>query len=435
MMKRIACIICSVLLLCSLTLSLAGCGAQSTPEPQPEPPSGGTTVKLSGDLMQGVTAGTPAGVEDLAADGAQLADFALRLFKAGQEEGKNTLLSPLSVLCALAMTANGAVGETRDQMETVLGMKVGELNEYLYTYMRDLPADESCRLSLANSIWFTDDDSFAVNTDFLQTNADYYGAGLYKEPFNDETCRAINNWVKEKTEGMIPEILDRIPQDAVMYLVNALAFKAEWMEPYTEENVRKADFTRADGKKQEADFLYGRENTYLETPNAAGFMKYYAGGDYAFAALLPNEGVSVEEVVNSLTGEQLHSLLTEPMGGVVVNTAIPKFETKYSTELSQVLCGMGMPIAFDGNRADFTALGIADWNIFISRVLHKTFISVTEKGTEAGAATVVEMMKNTAFMPPQEIKTVYLDRPFVYMLVDLRTGSPFFIGAMTDLTA
>jgi len=424
MMKKALCMILSVLLLCAIPLSMAGCGATHEKAPR-------KTV----DLMADVTALTPAGVSDLAMDSARLTDFAVRLFQAGEKAGENTLISPLSVLCALAMTANGAKGETRAQMETVLGMKVEELNEYLYTYMKDLPRGEKYKLSLANSIWFTDDESFVVNRDFLQTNADYYGADLYQAPFTPETCKAINNWVKEKTDGMIPEILDRIPDDAIMYLVNALAFEAEWEAPYREHQVREDVFTREDGTEETVEFLYDREPAYLETVNATGFLKYYAGGQYAFAALLPNEGVTVDELVESLTGAQLHELLTHPVSGPV-ETAIPKFESEFSTELARVLADMGMPLAFDGNRADFTALGTADENIYISRVLHKTFISVAEQGTRAGAATVVEMAKNTSVGPDmKEVKTVYLDRPFIYMLVDCRTGMPFFIGTMMDPAA
>ena len=434
-MKRAICLILSVLLLCAAPLGLAGCGAQPGPAATPEQPAEHpeqTGTSQVADLMKGIAAHTPAADVDLTAGSVRLADFAVRLFRAANEEGKNTLVSPLSVMYALAMTANGAREETLAQMETVLGMKAEELNRYLCAYGRSLAGDEFGRLDLANSIWFTQDDSFQVNADFLQTNADYYGADVYQAPFTQETCRAINDWVKEKTRGMIPEILDRIPSEAVMYLVNALAFEAEWVEPYRENAVREGEFTREDGGRDTAEFLYARENSYLETDNATGFIKYYKGGQYAFAALLPREGVTAAELVSSLSGEALHQLLADPEI-VPVDTAMPKFETRFSTELSQVLTDMGMPLAFDGDRADFTALGRADENIYISRVLHKTFISVAEQGTRAGAATVVEMAKNTAFMPPEEIKTVCLDRPFVYMLVDCDTQTPFFLGTMMDV--
>ena len=433
MMKRGMCLLLSILLLCAMPLGLAGCGGQSVPEPLDGPGSWNIPspedVAVT-DLMQGIAARE--NTAEATADGEQLADFAVRLFRACSEAGENTLVSPLSVLYALAMTANGANGETLAQMETVLGMDVNTLNECLDALRRGLEGSEDGVLSLADSIWFTEDESFQVNTEFLQRNADYYGADLYQAPFNDATCRAINDWVKEKTHDMIPEILDRIPSDAVMYLVNALAFEAKWAEPYLEHQVREGNFTREDGTRSTAELMFCREHDYLETDNAAGFIKYYAGGRYAFAALLPNEGVTVAQLADSLSGEALRELLMNPTH-VPVDTAIPKFEAKYTAELSRVLSDMGMPLAFDGELADFTALGTADENIFISRVLHKTFISVAEQGTRAGAATVVEMAKNTAFMPPEEIKTVFLDRPFIYMLVDCETYAPFFLGTMMDV--
>ncbi len=413
-MKKLVCIACSILLLFSMTLGLVGCGAK---KPQ--------------DLTHGVHANTPTVTDDPALANAAATDFALRLFLAGQQEGENTLLSPLSVLCALAMTANGAQGETREQMEQVLGMDVEMLNGYLYTYIRNL--EKNSALHLANSIWFTDDERFTVNGDFLQTNADYYGADLYKTPFDDAACQAINDWVKEETHGMIPRILDRIPPNALMYLVNALAFEAKWEEVYMDVQVREGQFTTEDGQKRSVDFMGSMEHAWLETDKATGFMKYYDGRQYAFAALLPGEGVTVQELLDSLTGAELHELLTHPKDAYV-ETRLPKFETGFDTELSEVLSAMGMPAAFNDSQADFSALGHSDaGNIYISRVIHKTFISVAEEGTRAGAATVVEIADGAMLIEDQ--KTVTLDRPFVYMLVDVETGTPFFIGTMMDPAA
>ena len=194
------------------------------------------------DLMDGITPNEIAAAESLGEQNPSVTDFAVRLFKASEESGKNTLISPLSVLCALAMTANGAKEETLAQMESVLGMTKDELNIYLYSYMKKLPSGEKYKLSLANSIWFTDDERFKVNRDFLQTNADYYGADIYKSPFDQKTCKEINKWVEDNTDGMIPEILDEINSEAVMYLVNALAFEAEWAEIYEEGTIRDGKF-------------------------------------------------------------------------------------------------------------------------------------------------------------------------------------------------
>ena len=416
MKTRISLVIISLLLVCAMAVNLTGC----------------TMEVQAKDLMDGITPNQVNALDDLGSQNADVTDFAIRLFKASEESGKNTLISPLSVLCALAMTANGAEEETLAQMEEVLGMTTEELNLYLYSYMQNLPQGEKYKLSLANSIWFTEDERFTVNQDFLQTNANYYGADIYKAPFDKQTLKDINNWVKQNTDEMIPEILDQIPSEAIMYLVNALAFEAEWSEIYEKHQVKDGEFTKEDGTKQDVKFMYGSEGTYLEDEKATGFMKRYKGGKYAFVAMLPNEGVSVSEYIASLDGESLNALLANPQYATV-HTSIPKFETEYKVEMSEILKSMGMTEAFDMYNADFEGLGTStDGNIYISRVLHKTFISVGEKGTKAGAATIVEM-KDGAAAEPTEPKEVYLDRPFVYMLVDCENNIPFFIGTMMDV--
>lgn len=395
----------------------------------------GCVAKIhAADLTEGITPATPDVPETAINDGApKAADFAVRLFKQSCENGKNTLISPLSVLAALSLTVNGAKGETKAQMEQVLGMSTDELNRFFYAYMKALPNTNKYKMRLANSIWFTSDESFTVEPAFLQTNADYYGASAYKTPFDKSTLNDINNWVKQKTDGMIPDILDRIPANAVMYLVNALAFEAEWAEIYEKDQVHEGTFTREDGAKQNVDFMYSTEGFYLDGGNASGFIKYYSGGKYAFAALLPEEGLTVNDYVASLDGEALLKMLAAPQV-VPVEAKLPKFETEYSTEMSEVLKAMGMPGAFDPAFADFSGLGTSKaGNIFISRVIHKTFISVAEKGTKAGAATVIEMKAESADPFFEDQKYVLLDRPFVYMLIDTETNIPFFIGTMMDV--
>lgn len=407
----------SLLLVLAMAVNMTGCSAEVQAK----------------DLMAGITPQKVSTQDDPGSKNADVTDFAVRLFQASEKSGENTLVSPLSVLCALAMTANGTEGETLEQMEAVLGLTAEELNLYLYSYVENLPQGEKYKLSLANSLWFTEDKRFTVNQDFLQINADYYGADIYTAPFDDQTCKDINNWVKEKTDEMIPEIMDQIPPEAVMYLVNALAFEAEWSDIYEKHQVRDGKFTREDGAEQKVEFMYGSESVYLEDGKAAGFIKYYKGGKYAFAAMLPNEGVSVSDYIASLDGGSLNAMLADPQY-TAVETSIPKFEMEYSVEMSEILKEMGMPRAFDPDNAEFGRLGTStDGNIYISRVLHKTFISVGEKGTEAGAATVVEMLDGAAEVDPQEPKQVYLDRPFVYMLIDCENNIPFFIGTMMDV--
>lgn len=414
--RKITLTVISLMVLLSLALNLTGCAMPVQAE----------------NLMDGVVARPVALSGNTDSGNANVTDFAVRLFKAANENGKNTLISPLSVLCALAMTANGAEEETLSQMEAVLGMSKNQLNLYLYNYMNSLPQGDKYKLSVANSIWFTEDPRFVVNRDFLQANADYYGADIYKAPFDRQTMTDINNWVKRETDGMIPKVLDKIPEEAIMYLINALAFEAEWSSVYEKHQVRDGEFTKEDGTKQDAKLMYDTVGRYLEDEKATGFIRYYKGNKYAFAALLPNEDVSVSEYVSSLDGARLNALLSDAEYRTV-RTAIPKFETEYDTEMSGILQSMGMTDAFSIETADFGGMGTwSEGNIYIGKVIHKTYIQVGERGTKAGAVTVVEM-DGAMGADPTEIKEVYLDRPFVYMLIDCENNVPFFIGTVMDL--
>ena len=237
------------------------------------------------DLMKGITPEKNSGraADDAFKNGA--ADFAVRLFQTTWEEGKNSLISPLSVMLALSMTANGAKGETLAQMEALLGgdIPIGELNEYLHAYVGSLPSSEKAKLTLANSIWFKDS-GFTVEEDFLQRNADYYGAAAYKSAFDEKTLRDINSWVKENTDGVIDKIVDQMDPYAVMYLVNTVLFDAEWQNIYRKHEVRDGTFTAIDGAKRTVSMMYSNESLYLDDGKATGFLKPYNNG-YSFAAL------------------------------------------------------------------------------------------------------------------------------------------------------
>lgn len=413
------------------TLCLAaGCGSVKDRSDSDQPIS---AENLMSDVKQNSDHGSKTDCDcapvEMATLNPQVTDFSVRLFQNSLEAGKNTLLSPISVLTALAMTANGAEGDTLAQMEEVLGIPKENLNHYIESYMYQLPTADTYKLSMANSIWFKDDEKmFQVNEDFLQLNANYYHADIYKAPFDESTLTDINNWVKNETDEMIPTILDRIPEDAIMYLVNALAFDAKWQEPYEEYQIRDGVFTTEEGVETDVTMMHSEEFVYLEDDMATGFIKYYDDRSYAFAALLPDEGITVEEYVDSLNGEHLNELLANPER-IPVFATMPKFESEYSVEMSDILIGMGMVDAFDANVAEFPYIGtVSDGlSIVISRVIHKTFISVTETGTQAGAATVVEMRAEGA-MEIQEFKEVVLDRPFVYILIDCENNIPLFIG-------
>ena len=372
--------------------------------------------------------------ESLYEDGTlALSDFGVRLMQECFADDKNVLISPLSVISALGMTANGAKEETYVQMEKVFRMEIPVLNVFLKEYRENLPSGKKYKMNLANGIWFRDSGDFTANEDFLQTNETYYNAGLYKAPFDVSTKDQINAWVNKNTDGMIKSILNEIPIDAVMYLVNALAFDGEWQTIYNESRVHDKEFTTENGRKQNVTMMYSEEKAYLEDEQAQGFLKYYADRKYAFVGLLPKDGVTVGDYMTGLDGEALQNLLDNQVD-VKVNAGIPKFKLEYDVEMSDVLKAMGMTDVFDPNSSNLSALGeSANGNLYVSRVLHKTFIEVDERGTKAGAATAVEVKCESAMLEPEEVKTVILDRPFVYMIIDCEKQVPIFIGTMMNM--
>lgn len=434
-------VVTSLLLVGVLIVNLTACTnkpIQSTDPTEIQDP--GPAAVQGTDLMEGTTPREVSGRETDDTFKTALMNFSLELFKASASELKNEnqdgntnlLISPLSVQLALAMTANGADGSTREEMETLLGgtLSIEELNEYLYSYVQSLPSGEKYRLEIADSIWFRDE-GLSVNKDFLQTNADYYGAQAYQSAFDGQTAKDINNWVSEHTDGMIEQIIEgEIPYDAVMYLINALVFDAEWETPYNAEDIREGTFLSVGGEKRTVDMMYSAEARYLDDGRATGFIKNYSQGKYSFAALLPNEDVNIYDYIDSLTNEELLRLI-ENAQEASVDVCMPKFSYSYELSMEDMLSALGMPTAFDSAKADFSKLGAADnGNIFIGEVLHKTFISVDELGTKAGAVTSV-MMKNESIALSQY--SVTLDRPFVYVIIENSTGLPVFMGTVMDI--
>lgn len=357
--------------------------------------------------------------------------FAIRLLQETAEDGVNTLVSPYSVTQALAMTANGADGDTLTEMENTLGgVKLDSLNRYLYTQRINQPDTDDCKLLTANSIWVRD--SYPVADSFLQTNANFYDAAVFRAPFDDTTIRDINRWSDTNTDHMIPRLIEELSPNDQMALINAVVFDAKWSMPFdSETQVRDSVFTAADGKEQKARMLCGDVDYYLEDEHATGFVKKYASGNYAFAALLPEEGMTTSEYISTLSAEGLVKMVTK-RDTTPVSIQLPKFSYSYDIKLNDALGNMGMPSAFDEVKADFTRMhtGGPESDVYISYVKHKTFISVTEEGTRAGAVTAV-MMANKGIMMDQ--KSVILDRPFVYAIVDLRSGVPVFIGTVESL--
>lgn len=363
-------------------------------------------------------------------------EFALNLMRetCKGHEGQNMLVSPYSVMQALAMTANGAAGQTRTEIEQTLGgLPIDSLNESFSTFQKNLPSSDDSKFQSANSIWVREnDDQIKLKPDFTQKNADYFGADTFLAPFDKSTVSEINGWCSDHTDGMIPEIISgEIPPAMKLFLINAVCFDAKWKEKY-KDDPKPQDFFAANGETQTAQMMYSTEKTYLCDEHAVGFIKPYIGGSYAFAAILPEEGMTPEAYLETVTPEGLHELLAVEAERKV-RAGLPKFTYDFSEELSGSLKSMGMPTAFDGHNADFSEMAeLRDPldRLFISSVLHKTHIEVDKKGTRAAAVTKVEMRMNVSI---ETIEEVILDRPFVYMIIENKTKLPVFIGILNEI--
>lgn len=362
------------------------------------------------------------------------ASLAAELLKRCRDgEGDQVLVSPLSVLTALTMTANGADGETLAQMERVLGggMEIAELNRQLFRFYAGLSSAEDAFFSSANSVWVSP--HFRVEDGFLNTVGNLYFSEVIRKDFTEsDAAELVNRWCEANTKEMIREVVtpDDFSVDTMLLLVNALCFDAKWEQQYDEENeILKGVFRGTDGE-QEDDFLYGIEwMDYLEGETETGFVKPYKGGKYAFAALLPKSG-GLSAYLKTLDGGKWLSLL-ENAETCSVETKIPVFRQESDLKLKDALTAMGMTDAFTGD-ADFAPMGVCDDGsaVKIGKVIHKTFLELNNEGTRAAAVTAV-IMERESFEVGD--KTVVLDQPFVYAIIDVSTGLPIFFGTCENV--
>ena len=339
--------------------------------------------------------------------------------------GDNLLLSPLSAADALCLTMEGAAGETRQQMETVLGEA-----ETMGGYFSTIRGASGEQLTMADSVWIRNDPALSVNDNFLAIAAGNYQAEVYSAPFDEDTCSDINTWVKNKTDGEIQNLIDKIYDSDMLYLINTTLFDAKWQDEYEDNEIRDRDFTTVSGETTQVKMMYSDEHTYLENDFCTGLLKYYEGKDYAFVGLLPDDNVTISQLVDRLDGDTLHELINGRISAEV-EAGIPVFTGDTKLDLAKILPDMGMPLAFSSG-ADFSDMATYDGqNLYIDRVIHQTRIEVNEQGTKAAAATQVAMTSGAADSSSNR-HTVILDRPFVYMIVDMEQEIPVFIGVMTD---
>ena len=365
--------------------------------------------------------------------------FGLDLYQTLRSQDGNLILSPFSVSLALAMTYAGARGETETQMADVLNF--GPQDQVHNTFNAlDLALEESpivldkdqepMQLSIANSVWA--EQTFTFLPDFLDTLSVNYGAGIQLMDFinsPDPSRKIINQWVSDETKDKINNLLpeNSITSATKMVLVNAIYFKADWLSPFDANDTYDSTFKLLDGSEVTVPMM--GQQLYIPYFVGDGYAVAelpYAGESAVMTLLVPDEG-RFEEIEAQVDGAMFNEALAN-LAPADVTLRMPKFEFESPFNLSDALIDMGMPLAFDENRADFS--GMTDQqDLYIGNVIHKAFVAVDEKGTEAAAATAVVMEGATAMMP-ENVLTI--DRPFLFFIRDVETGQILFIGRVLN---
>ncbi len=359
-------------------------------------------------------------------------DFAFNIFNKliAEDSGENVFISPLSILLALAMTYNGAVGDTNLAMADAMefsGMDMEELNQGFSDLMVSiLNGDPGVKINIANSIWPRL--GFDPKEDFVDINKKYYSSEVNELDFSDPgAVDTINNWIEDATEEKIKKMLTEIPPDAVMYLINAIYFKGDWTYPFEEEATFEEDFYLGDGSKKPVSMMHIVEHfEYIEGDGFETLRLPYGEEKFSMYIALPGEGVEIDSILEGFNSSVWNDLKNR-MSNTEVRLAMPKYKMEYGVKLlNDVLTNLGMGIAFSPD-ADFSNINP---DIFISKVMHKAVIEVNEKGSEAAAATVVEMVESA--MPVDEMVEFIVDRPFFFVIADDRSGAILFMGKVVS---
>lgn len=358
-------------------------------------------------------------------------DFGFDLFKKlySAEGNKNIMFSPTSVSLALAMTYNGANGDTKTAFENALKMKglsTDEINTVykgLINYL--VNSDDKVLMDIANSIWYKN--GAAVEQPFIDVNKQYYNAEVKSANFSDPvTLDLINGWVEDNTNGKIKDILDQIPGDAFMYLINTIYFKGMWKYKFKKEDTYTDKFYKEDGSNADASFMKAKMTINSTSNDMLSAIELpYGNNDYSMVVLLPNDGKKISDIIESLDADSWSKWMKE-MSAEETNVYLPRFKFDYKRTINKELKAMGLGVAFSSS-ADFTGIRKSG-DLFISRVIHQSFIEVNEEGTEAAAATVVEIKELSA---PQE-STFKANKPFIFVIKEKKSNAIVFAGYLVN---
>lgn len=366
--------------------------------------------------------------------------FAFDLYKTIQahkpDPYDNDTLSPVSIATALSMTMNGADGETLTQMEEALsgaGRDTESRNQG-YQILADLlsHSGEHVKVSLANSLWGREPLQF--KTKFIDTNQSYYNAAIESLDFTkEEAANRVNAWVNEQTAGKIDRIIESpIDDNLILYLLNTVYFKGAWQNEFEAEATAPATFTNGTGQEQQVPMMNnGGYYSYVQQNGFQAIRLPYKESGLGMVILLPDEEESLAARIDQLEPAAWQSMLGA-MEFQQGHIRMPKFKQEFTLALKTTLQALGMADAFDVGRADFKPMIELKENVFVGEVTHKTFIEVDEKGTEAAAATVIDMRAGSA--PPQEPFEMIVNRPFFFAIQDERTSALLFMGSVHSVT-
>ncbi len=388
----------------------------SCQEEDPEPTS--TDIQISLKSEQVIEADNQFGFE------------LLNLIVNEETENDNLMVSPMSVSLALAMVYNGAEGDTKSQMEEMLhknGLSSTDINKAYKNLVEALAShDPEVELSIANSIFYNQ--AYSLNQAFLDTNRYYYEAEIEGLDFADSngTLNTVNNWVKAKTKDKIESILDQVSPNDVLYLINAIYFKGEWTYQFDEQETHDRAFQIKSGTEVDVPTMTIKESFNYTSQNEFELLELPYGSDkYSMLIFLPHEGHSANEIAALLNPNNIEMWL-EDMYTTSKTVYFPKFEFSYQNSLVDNLRLLGMQDAFSTTDADFS--GIANVYLYISEVLHKSYIKVDEEGTEAAAVTAITF--ETTSMGQESIFNV--DHPFIFAIREKDTNAILFIGKVSN---
>ena len=359
--------------------------------------------------------------------------FGFHIFRKLHEAGprENSFISPFSIGTALAMTLNGAAGQTRVDMHQTMqlgAMEMNDVNSAYQTLLTALPAmDPGVEVLPANSIWYRE--GYPVEEDFLNVNRQSFFSEVNAVDFTDPAAKdLINGWVDSKTRGLINKIIDEVPSNIVMYLINAVYFKGAWTKAFNPEDTYETPFYLASGGETQVKMMSfgGVRLPYFATSEFQSVDLDYGDGVFAMSIFLPNEDITMDEAIAAVESVDWE-ILADAYQRDSILFGMPRFKMEYEETLNEVLIALGMEKAFTPGVADFSKISAAG-GLNIDQVKHKAFIEVNEEGTEAAAVTSIGIVETSV----PTIPDVIVNRPFLFVIRDKATNGILFVGKMMN---